>query len=96
MNLLTENRDKLEIVANALLEREVLEREELLDVMGMNPDKPIDAPEAAMADAFEDIDREDISKADDPFALFTEEDDDSPEVSPPADDGDDHQPEQNQ
>ena len=96
MNLLTENRDKLEIVANALLEREVLEREELLDVMGMNPDKPIDAPEAAMADAFEDVDREDISKADDPFALFTEEDDDSPDVSPPTDDGDDHQPEQNQ
>lgn len=99
LNLLTENRDKLDIVANALLEREVLEREELLNLMDMNPNKPIDAPEAAIADTIEGVDREDISEADDPFALFTEdsdEDDDSPDAPPPADDGDDHRPEQNQ
>lgn len=75
LNLLTENRDKLDLVAEALLEREVLEREELLDLIGMNPDKPIDSPEAAMADVIANVDREDIAQADDPFALFTDSED---------------------
>lgn len=98
-NLLTENRDALDTVANALLEREILERAELLEIMGMNPDKPIDAPEAAIADAVDGVTREEISEADDPFALFVDDEDDTDEPEPPtppqnADDG--KQPEQNQ
>ncbi|MGJ3238424.1 MAG: ATP-dependent zinc metalloprotease FtsH [Anaerolineae bacterium] len=83
--LLSENRDKLDLVANALLEREVLEREELLDLMGISTDKPIDTPQAALEDVVEDVTREDLNEADDPFALFTDTDNDNGDDEP-ADD----------
>ncbi|MGB7342228.1 MAG: ATP-dependent zinc metalloprotease FtsH [Phototrophicaceae bacterium] len=95
--LLSNNRDKLDTVANALLEREVLEREELLDLLDMNPNKSIDAPVDAMIDAVENA-----ADIDDPFALFTtdkdtnESDTDSNDMLPPeTPDTDGDQPEQN-
>ncbi len=39
------NRDKLDALAQALLEREMLERDEVLEIMGFFDNKPIDAPE---------------------------------------------------
>lgn len=96
--LLSENKDKLEAIAEGLLEHEILERLEILDIVGMNPEKPVDAPETVIEDIVDDVIAEDIAQSDDPFALFTEEtdsDDDTPDA-PPADDTDGNQPEQNQ
>lgn len=39
------NQDKLDALANGLLEREVLERDEVLEIMGFFENKPIDVPE---------------------------------------------------
>lgn len=41
---LVANRDKLEALANALLDHEVLERDEVLAAVGMSEDKPIETP----------------------------------------------------
>jgi cell division protease FtsH len=45
LQLLEKNRDKLDAIAKALLEREILERHEILEIMGLSVDKPIDSPE---------------------------------------------------
>jgi cell division protease FtsH len=45
LQLLKENRSKLDDIAKALLEREILERNEILEIMGLSVDKPIDNPE---------------------------------------------------
>ncbi|MCS6835661.1 MAG: ATP-dependent zinc metalloprotease FtsH [Anaerolineae bacterium] len=42
--LLTQNRDKLDLIANELLAAEVVERDRLLELMGMDANKPIDVP----------------------------------------------------
>ncbi len=42
--LLVSNRDKLDAIANALLEHEVLERDQVLAAVGMSEDKPMDTP----------------------------------------------------
>jgi cell division protease FtsH len=42
--LLVANRDKLDAIANALLEHEVLERDQVLAAVGMSEDKPMDSP----------------------------------------------------
>jgi len=42
--LLTQNRHKLDLIANELLSTEVVERDRLLELMGMDVDKPIDLP----------------------------------------------------
>ena len=39
------NREKLDALANALLDHEVLERDEVLEIMGFYDNKPIDVPE---------------------------------------------------
>ncbi|MDQ7026482.1 MAG: ATP-dependent zinc metalloprotease FtsH [Anaerolineae bacterium] len=67
--LLLKHRDKLDAIAQALLEREVLERDEVLELVGIPVDKPIDAT---------DDDVDEIPKVEpkpDPFALFAGDDD---------------------
>jgi cell division protease FtsH len=49
--LLKNNKDKLDAIANALLEREILERTEILEIMGISVDKPIDNPEEIIPDS---------------------------------------------
>lgn len=71
--LLSANKDKLEAIAEALLEKEILERLEILDLIGMSPDKPVDTPLTTMNDA---------TQADDPFALFVEDDTASADTEP--------------
>ncbi|MEL7435229.1 MAG: hypothetical protein AAFN11_14880, partial [Chloroflexota bacterium] len=104
LELLTENREALDIVANALLEREVLERAELLEIMGMDDDKPLDAPAAAVVDMAnnnrqedaespDELTRREINESDDPFAMFTETDADlSNNDDTDEGDGDDDKP----
>ena len=46
--LLTQNRHKLDLIANELLATEVVERDRLLELVGMDADKPIDVPTADM------------------------------------------------
>ncbi|MEM9951455.1 MAG: ATP-dependent zinc metalloprotease FtsH [Chloroflexota bacterium] len=101
VNLLRDNREQLDEIAQDLLENEVIERERILEIMGMSPEKPLDEPEDAMPETDEDaVTRQDVADADDPFALFTDntDDDNSDDsntiVPPDAPDGD--QPEQNQ
>lgn len=74
--LLSNNQDKLDAIAEGLLEHEVLEREEILERMGMSVDKPIDSPMDALDDVeIEDImeNQDDIATVPDPFALFTDD-----------------------
>ena len=95
--LLSSNRDKLDAIAEALLEKEILEREEILELMGLSPDKPIDTPATVIEDVIDDAEGN-IAEANDPFALFVDEDNntepDSPLTPDAPDDG--NQPEQNQ
>lgn len=76
--LITEKIDLLNVVANELLESEIIERDRFLELVGMEPDKPLDTPESV-------IDTSEVEAvAPDPFALFTEEDagpDDDPTPS---------------
>jgi cell division protease FtsH len=91
LNLLTNNRDKLDAIAHALLEHEVLERDHILQIMGMDEDKPLDTPELVPTDVA-DMEGLDSSKTD-PFALFTDENevkspddtDGQPKKQPPVD-----------
>ncbi|GAB5490418.1 MAG: hypothetical protein Phog2KO_06330 [Phototrophicaceae bacterium] len=95
--LLTDNRDKLEAIAEALLEREILERQEVLDLMGMSPDKPVDTPDEVIADIVDDVSDNIVLETEDPFALFTDDSaNDTPDAPLASDDADDdNQPEQN-
>lgn len=47
--LLTENRDKLDEIAHMLMAQEIIERNELLELMGMAQNKPLDTPEQVLA-----------------------------------------------
>lgn len=71
-NLLTENRKHLDAIAEALLEHELLEREEILALMGMSEDKPLDSN----GDAIEATSTDAVSTADDPFSLFVDKETD--------------------
>jgi len=82
-----------------LLEREVIERAELLEIMGMDDDKPLDAPAAAVVDMAnnnreeepespDELTRQEINESDDPFAMFTETDADI-KVGDDVDEGED-------
>ncbi len=95
--LLSSNRDKLDAIAEALLEKEILEREEILELMGLSPDKPIDTPATVIEDVIDDTEGN-IAEANDPFALFVDEDDNTEPDSPlpPGAPDDGSQPEQNQ
>jgi cell division protease FtsH len=68
--LLTANRDKLDAIANALLEHEILERDQILSIMGMAENKPLDILEGTL----DKVDSSKISHeaSDDPFALFVD------------------------
>jgi len=111
VEILSNNRDKLDEIANELLENEVIERGRILEIMDMAPDKPLDTPEAVITDVVEDKNGDasrydDITEVNDPFALFTDDtlpdiDDNLEETEPdtvfPSDDPDDgDQPGQDQ
>jgi len=101
VQLLANNREKLDEIAQELLDHELIERGRILEIMGMSPAKPIDTPEAVIEDVVDEVEA-DIAKANDPFAMFVNNDSDEDDntesenpFSPDApDDGD--QPEQNQ
>src|SRR5690606_11521024 len=102
-NLLSSNRDKLDEIAQELLNHEVVERERILEIMDMPPDKPLDEPEAVLSDAIDEV-IEELPEADDPFAMFTEDEPDhkgdvdatEPDTKLPPQSPDGEQPDQNQ
>ena len=103
IQLLRDNREKLDEIAQELLDTEVVERERILEIMGMSPDKPLDEPETVLSEDMDvDITREDIAEASDPFALFVDNDEEDREDTepespfPPDMPEDGNQPEQNQ
>lgn len=65
--LLVENRDKLDEIADALIENEIVEREEILVMMGIEEDKPLDTPEQVMVDAAEEMENAASAEADEDF-----------------------------
>jgi cell division protease FtsH len=76
-NLLTENRDKLDEIAQALLDNEVVERDEILAIMGMEQDKPLDTIDNIISESIdEDVvaasENDDTDEDDDPFTMFTD------------------------
>ena len=77
--LIRENLGKLEEIAQALMDKEVIEREELLHLMGMSEDKPLDSPEKVLAEVAEEAHVDDVENKQDPFAMFTDDDDESGE-----------------
>jgi cell division protease FtsH len=72
--LLNEQRDKLDTIANELMQKEVIEREYLLDLMGLSHNKPLDTPEETLHESAHVVESEEV----DPFSLYTDPEQDSP------------------
>lgn len=86
--LLTENRDKLDGLAQALLDREVIERDEVLEIVGITGSKELDAAELLQAQKEEapaNGDEEGVWRTPqprDPLAGMNTDKVDAPEKSP--------------
>ncbi len=78
-SLLMNNQDKLMQIAEELMDNEIIERDHLLSIVGMEVDKPLDTPETVIAEEVEDEDIPDAVEPDDPFDLYPEDD------TPPSD-----------
>jgi len=76
---LKDNEEKLEQIAEKLMSSEIIERDELLEIMGMEVDKPLDTPETVIAEEADKADMPDAPEPDDPFDLFPDDD------TPPSD-----------
>ena len=89
--LMVENRDKLDAVANALLDKEVLERDEVLELVGLDESKPIDDRVEAIEEMVEDAD---ISATGTARQIPVDFSDDAPQPKrrPPASDTDNDLP----
>jgi len=72
--LLVDNQDKLTQIAEELMDNEIIERDHLLDIMGMSVDKPLDTPETVIAEDAEEEDVPEAPEPDDPFDLHPDDD----------------------
>jgi len=96
--LLSNNREKLDEIAQALMDNEVIERDEILQIMGMEQDKPLDTPEKIMAEQAEQADVEDVEMPNEPSELLDDERHNGHPATPnsetPSDVGQPDQPEE--
>jgi cell division protease FtsH len=63
--VLEDNRDKLDQIAQELMNNEVIERDRLLEIMDMEQDKPLDTLDRVLSQKAEEADVEDVEIEDD-------------------------------